>query len=310
MRTGFVSKIGPYRVERISGVIRTRSAIDQSRPPVGVLHTTEGSWDSAISVYRSKLATPTFQVGPRRIGQLIPLGEMAAALKNPAGGVETNRWARVQIELVGFSRQSRWTPDAGSLDALAHLIAWLEEACDIPLTRPWSGHDLGPLPWATPSYPRRRAGKWGKTSGWFGHVEVPENDHWDPGELDWPAVIRAARDLATPAKARTLQLTTPFMEGEDVLAAQKLLANNRRFGHFAPGSFDGIYGLTTAQATWRAKWWLGYPDEGLSTVYGPNLAAILEGRQKLPGAYAARRRTRIARNLFRTPVLDANRDVH
>src|SRR5688500_11392802 len=140
MRTGCVEKIGPYKVERITGVIRTNAAVDLSRPPTCGWHMTAGtSWDGAVSVYRSKLATPTFQIGPGRLGQAIPLGEMAAAFKNPPGGVETNRWCRVQIEVVGIPRQAPFIWDDRTLDVAAELAAWLEDNCDIPIRRPWEG---------------------------------------------------------------------------------------------------------------------------------------------------------------------------
>lgn len=174
--------------------------IDLARPAAGVMHTTEGGWDSGLSVFRVHYS-PTFLVGAKRIAQLVPLGQMTAALENAAGGVETNRWARVQIEVVGHSKQTPYSFDAGTTDALASLLATLKVECGIPLTRPYPDV-MPPGPWAVKSFKRRHDGKWGKTAGWFGHVEIPENEHWDPGALDWSALLTVAKTRLPKATAR------------------------------------------------------------------------------------------------------------
>jgi peptidoglycan recognition protein len=37
--------------------------------------------------------------------------------------------------------------------------------------------------------------KWGNEPGWFGHVEIPGNSHWDPGSLKYGALFDRAREL-------------------------------------------------------------------------------------------------------------------
>lgn len=58
---------------------------------------------------------------------------------------------------------------------------------------------------------------------------------------------------------RTLALTSPHMHGPDILALQWLL-HQRGYYH---DERDGDYGPLTAQAVYRAKFWLGYrkPDQ-------------------------------------------------
>jgi hypothetical protein len=310
MRTGFVSKIGPLSVERITGVMRTGSAIDTSKPATGGGHTTEsnGNWDSPISVYRSGLTAPHLQLQGKRVGQAVPFGEMAAAFENDAGGVETNRWCRCQIEVVANSQEELWLPDKATVDSLAHIIAWAKPNLGIPISRPFDSDDLGPQPWATEDYKRRHADKWGNTAGWFMHVEIPENAHWDMGEIKWSVILKRAIEIVK-GTVRTLILTTPFMTGPDVKAAEDLLRNNR-FGNFAPGGLAGTYDLETAQATWRAKHFLGYPEADINVNFGPALKAYLDGSEKLPAAYRARRIKRISSHRFKTPQFDAGRDVH
>lgn len=311
MRTGFVSKIGPLSVERITDVMRTNSAVDLSRPPTGGGHTTEsrGSWTSPISVYRSRLTAPHLQLQGKRVGQAVPFGEMAASFANPAGGVETNRWCRCQIEVVEDSKTALWLASAETVDSLAHIMVWAKENLGIPLRRPFDSDDLGPQPWATTSYKRRHAGKWGSEPGWFMHVEIPENDHWDMGMYRWSVQLKRALELAQGVTARTLLLQTPFMRGADVRSAEDLLRDNP-FGNFAPGGTAATYDLETAQATWRAKFYLGFPADAVSVAFGPAIRAFLSGAEKLPSDYRARRLRRIARHAFKTPEFDPTREVH
>jgi hypothetical protein len=310
MRTGFVGKIGPRPVERLTGCLRTNSAIDTSKPPTGGGHTTEGGWTSALSVFRSRLTAPHLMVERKRVGQCVPFGEMAASFANPAGGVETNRWCRIQIEVVAFSQDKLWLPHAETVDTLAHIIVWADDQLQVPMKRPFVGDDLGPKPWATTSYARRKAGKWGKTAGWFMHVEIPENSHWDMGMYRWSVQMNAALELASGVAGRTLMLRTPHMKGPDVRSAQKLLRDSG-WGNFRPGVVDGEYGMTSAQATWRAKHFLGYPKADINTLFGPALREFLEGKRKLPAAYRRRRLTRVAAaRSAGTPEFSEGREIH
>jgi hypothetical protein len=138
-----------------------------------------------MSVFRRHYA-PHFMVGRDgarvRIVQFCPLGSAGAALRNTAGGVETNRWARVQIELVGFSQRTLWRPDPGVLKAYAALLYELRDSAGIPLRYV--------------ANPSRSAVTWRNGSGWFGHAGVPENDHWDPGVMDWQALLKSAAAFA------------------------------------------------------------------------------------------------------------------
>ena len=199
----WLAKAGKYQIEKLP-CPNPGQPVDMRIPATGVMHTTEGSFESALSVFRQHYA-PNFLVGKDRnskvrIVQLVPLGTMAAALENPPGGVETNRWARAQIEVVGFSKPVPWMFDPDTMDAVACLMFALKDVADIPLSRPFP-ETMPALPWATVSFPRRHADKWGKVGGWYGHVEVPENSHWDPGYLKWDSLLTAARAKQHPLPA-------------------------------------------------------------------------------------------------------------
>jgi hypothetical protein len=95
------------------------------------------------------------------------------------------------------------------------------------------------------------------------------------------------------------------MHGQDVKDVQYLLDGNNRFKqNFHPGKRDGSYGETTAAATKRAKYWLGYPlpntdhDRWWSRVFGAKLYSYLlpkshTGWKSLPLTYRVRRAARL-----------------
>jgi hypothetical protein len=173
MQTGWLkTTVGGRKIEHIR-CPNPGGSVDMSAPPAGILHTIEGNLESGIGVFRHHFA-PHFALDGRQIVQLLPLGVFGCACENRAGGVETNRLARAQIEVAGNSSTKPWLPDPATTNTLADLLATLEQVADIPLKRPFPDA-MPPQPWATTTFSRRNAGKWGKTAGWFGHVEVPEN---------------------------------------------------------------------------------------------------------------------------------------
>jgi hypothetical protein len=199
MKKGFLkTTLGGRQIEHIP-CPHPSVPVDLDAPPVGVLHTIEGSLGSGLSVFQNRNA-PHFTLDDRRIVQMVPLGMIGCSLGNSPGGVETNCLVRAQIELAGKSDKNSWLPDEPTTAALADLLATLERAAEIPLSRPFE-EKMPPLPWATTKFSRRAAGKWGKTAGWFGHCEVPENDHWDPGALQWGKLMALAAEVGGAAGA-------------------------------------------------------------------------------------------------------------
>jgi peptidoglycan hydrolase-like protein with peptidoglycan-binding domain len=74
---------------------------------------------------------------------------------------------------------------------------------------------------------------------------------------------------------RTLVLTTPHMEGDDVKYAQRLLAKN---GYY-DGEIGGEFGPLTAQAAYRAQYWLGYATP--KQAFGTPLEKFLLGKAEV-----------------------------
>jgi hypothetical protein len=95
-----------------------------------------------------------------------------------------------------------------------------------------------------------------------------------------------------------LQLTTPHMVGQKVKDAQWLMSGHNRWDGLATykdGAVDGDYGPLTAQATYKTKYWLGYPDKSLDRSFGQTLYEyLIKDGVKLPAEYMARRKTRLA----------------
>ena len=48
---------------------------------------------------------------------------------------------------------------------------------------------------ATVGYHRRRAELWPRVAGVYGHIELPGNDHWDPGGFDYERFFSLVREL-------------------------------------------------------------------------------------------------------------------
>lgn len=98
-------------------------------------------------------------------------------------------------------------------------------------------------------------------------------------------------------------MTSPLMRGDEVKSLQRRLAGTNTFKeNYRPGPIDGVFGETTAAASYRAKYALGYPKAELKRTYGPTLDNYLTGKTKLPDDYAKRRRDRKQQATTVTPL--------
>lgn len=143
-------------------------------------HTTEGpTIEGALSTYPQTRAVPhlTWEPETGRIAQHISFAHSATALRNQAGGVETNRDGVIQVEVVGFARQP-FTD--GPMKGLATLRdAW--RALGIPEVFP-AGRPLA-YPQSYGNNGQRSKTRWAE-AGHFCHSQAPENDHGDPGNIE------------------------------------------------------------------------------------------------------------------------------
>lgn len=101
--------------------------------------------------------------------------------------------------------------------------------------------------------------------------------------------------------ARVLMLTSPLMHGSDVTHLQNLLNKNAFDKDYLQGTnADGEFGPYTAQAVYRAEYWLGYAKPVQRS--GTPLLAYLSGSKPLTAAMRDRRKARIARAQAAQPM--------
>ncbi|GKQ34601.1 hypothetical protein [Streptomyces sp. A012304] len=186
----------------------------------GVVHTTEGR---TLPSYNGGAMAPTVtgvpDIAAKRIRwyQHYDVDESARALANKLGGVATNTANAFQIELVGTcddTKAKTWgTARAGvdylhwptapdwALAEVAWLVRWLHDYHGVPLTcvHDWLAYGkdnrrpgITPASYGT-SPARMSNAEWQAFTGWCGHQHVPENDHGDPGSMDFARVIEHAK---------------------------------------------------------------------------------------------------------------------
>jgi hypothetical protein len=143
-----------------------------------VHHTTEGStYASAKAAYKANKSDPHFTVTGDEVFQHIDTALAARSLKNPPGGVETNRDSAVQIEVVGFAGKPK---DVTTLRTVANLCRWIEAEHGVAQTWP-NGKPKASTNGNDPGGHNRDSAAWDNEGGHYGHSQVPENKHWDPG---------------------------------------------------------------------------------------------------------------------------------
>ncbi|WPH58173.1 endolysin [Streptomyces phage Alone3] len=181
---------------------------DRQEVNVVVLHTTEGT---SLPGYEGGATAPNFTAVPDLKNkkliwyQHFYVDTSSRALRNLSGGVQTNTNNVCQVELVGTCdprTHSKWSssshiywPQAPewALKEVAKFLAWMNENHNVPLS--------GPTTWL--AYPdsygsnksRMTFDQWDRFKGVCGHQHVPENDHGDPGSLDFAKVISFAKEL-------------------------------------------------------------------------------------------------------------------
>lgn len=153
-------------------------------PKVLVLHTTEGSsFSGAKSWLTQKNTLPHYLVDPKEgiFEQLLPLEKPGRALRNLSGGVETNNRDHVyQIEIVGKAAEVPHYADAW----YRQLGIWVSQICaetGVPLVMPY--RFAGSSAYGIKGAVRLTNAEWLAASGIIGHQHVPENTHWDPGNI-------------------------------------------------------------------------------------------------------------------------------
>jgi hypothetical protein len=149
-----------------------------------------------------------FQVGEGIVGQHKPLWAKGES-------VDTEDENLLQVEIVGRSQLALWLPKPSSLNPLVALMALLHRRGFVAtaLRRPdsWPVR-VDRLPAAVESYYRR--GQHYPEPFVFGHLEMQNDEHWDPGSLDYPKLFGMVRDVIDGGEEKDVaELTENQKEG-------------------------------------------------------------------------------------------------
>jgi len=304
MPTNWLSNAFNFNVER-KEIPRpgNKPYIPMSPNSVGVLHTTEGfGANGAWNTLNAKHSAPHFVVGDNRIIQCRPLGVQAAALLDTP--LHPNKNAYVQIEMCGFTggnqdfakhAMDQWSPIDSTLQPLAALMAWLSLNDIIPLQRandwPDTCSDMVGI-WARANNTRRLQNIYGNPQhkGWFYHLEVPGNNHYDCGAMKCADVFTLAKTYlgqdasqpaqpttesssssSTPTEATSTSIIRDGDRGDNVKQLQSRLI---ALGFLAQGQDDGIFGQKTLDAVRKFQSASGLNADG---IVGPATNKALSG---------------------------------
>lgn len=182
---------------------------DAMESNVIVWHSTEGA---TLPDYGGGAIAPNFTAVPNFAAQRLDwyqhfdFDTSSRALRNLAGGVQTNTLNVTQVEIVGTcdpTTHAKWvragtphlyTPElpAWAIRDLAAFARWAHDQHGVPLS---SGLEFRAYPGSYGnSSVRMTDARWNAFSGHCGHQHVPENDHGDPGAFPMAAILTAAKN--------------------------------------------------------------------------------------------------------------------
>lgn len=250
-----------------------------------VWHTTEGSTaEGAIGAYRTHRGWPHFTLefrnGRERLFQHLPLSRAARALEHPPGTPHTNLANAIQVELVGFARE---TPDwsAGHYAAVASLARWIEKNFDVPRSCNVTFVPVGQ---------RRRLGgqAFFDYRGHCGHQHAAnqsQQDHTDPGRLRIDLIL-GQHEYAS----RQLRVGTT---GDDVRELQSHLNRRLRARRLPLTTENGKYTEQADRARRTVCFYLGFPMDVVSRAGAtPRVQRFIKDPDKRPAVYLLRARRR------------------
>lgn len=218
--------------------------------------TREATFDGTRDYLLHKEYQPHLQIDPftGRINQFLPFDKSARALVHE-GNPETNRMGEVCIQVEWFF--SPGTVYNGKryeylTDTPMHGLAEL-----LQVAHSWGVHDVWPA--GNPGVVHRSVDLWENRNGHFGHSQVPENDHTDPGHLDLsklfshPAPTKPHNPY--PAPERLLSFPPPKYDTghvnytPDLKGTEYQTGNDVKWVQFQLGlRCDGWYGPSTRNA--------------------------------------------------------------
>ncbi|WP_274558031.1 peptidoglycan-binding protein [Streptomyces spiramyceticus] len=196
-----------------------------------------------------------------RIAQFYPANSRSKSVVDAPGGTRTNRAGRVvlQVETLFFPHcrvngkayaTVRDTPAKG----LDKILAW---------ARSWGVPDDWPM--GKPTWTANRSGRiWASRGGHYGHGQVPENSHNDPGPMpDWPGGGKP-KPTPTAPPFPGKGAFGPGKSNDSILALGRQLVKRGFGSHYKVGpSRDwGEADRLNVRAFQRAQKWSGSDADG------------------------------------------------
>jgi hypothetical protein len=258
------------------------------KPNVVVWHSTEGTslpWYDGGAKAPHYTAVPDFDA--KRLTWVVhfPDTMSSRALRNEAGGVETNTLNCIQVELVGTCdsvTSKKWTganrrhiywPAAPTwaLDEVAEFIAYQHKKNNIRIEGPeqfGKSFRAYPASYGKGAAQRFTFDQWKKFYGHCGHQHVPENSHGDPGSFNWTYVEQKAKTLVAPSAAGSLPpVCNPPVD-----------AQGRRVMHYGALRYAG-------QNRYVSGWYLAYVDQALASLATLGIVPQNHPRTEFPEAW-------------------------
>lgn len=207
-----------------------------------------------------------------RIMQFYPATTSARAVRNRAGGVETNRQGSVCLQI------ETWFSPGAVVNGVKYATV-----ADTPCVnlerimgwaRGWGVPDVWPGGWPRWSGNSRDSSRWVSQAGHYGHSQVPENDHDDPGPMP-RSMFRIG--VPTPGGAPGLVAPSgvPALRAGSTGAAVRQLQKCLNHAGLDPNPglvVDGDFGAATGAAVGAFQRAHGLP---VDHVYGPATARAL-----------------------------------
>lgn len=166
--------------------------------PVIVLHITVSNGPASYNG-----TEPHFEVNrDGSIIQYVALDRNAKALWNEPGGVETNRQGIChQIEMVWYNPLTVGEMSDAQLEGVARCCLFIRDYSGVRFAPPPMGFYSDQRPLASADGVLRMTfDEWREWDGFCGHVNVPENDHWDPGPFPWDRFMAIVHRLDSSIK--------------------------------------------------------------------------------------------------------------
>jgi hypothetical protein len=201
---------------------------DETRHPKGCLHTTEGSTlAGAESAYRNYPPHIGYDPVKRIKRQYVRLDRYSYAFK----GSESDDEYVIQVEMVGFARQTHLWSDQVYRNIAEDVIKPLEDLIGIPRTAlNFHGEGEGIILAHKDSPIRLSSTALRNYSGWLGHQHIPSPDaHWDPGRfLIWKCFNHLASLVPQPpVEEKDFNMTVRLVRGN----SENLDPEGRPWGH-------------------------------------------------------------------------------